>query len=45
MQKLPIADFLDLRDVHNLLLADAFPEWDLRYFSKARAVDLSLKAR
>lgn len=29
----------------SLLLAKAFPEWDFRYFSKATAVDLFLKAR
>jgi len=29
----------------SLLLAKALPEWDLRYFSKDRALDRSLKAR
>jgi hypothetical protein len=29
----------------SLFLAKAFPEWDFRYFSNAKAVDLSLNAR
>jgi hypothetical protein len=29
----------------SLLLTKAFPEWDLRYFSNAKALDLSLKER
>jgi len=33
------------KSYQSLLLANAFAEWDLRYFSNAKAFDLSLKER